>query len=162
MCLVTNKRKGFIADRNICVAKTVFKGMYTYSTPYKRAKVTLDDYLVPNKAIPSIHKSTCKGYLIEGGVIHSYTSPNSELYYYYHAFIAIIPKGCRYWIGNDLDICSEVLFITSININETCLKDIEESFNDPNSNLYKKYNPLLKKYKRSIFRKIVYTLFRLL
>lgn len=57
MCLVTNNRKGFIADRNICVVKVVFKGRgHIYSTPYREAKVTLDDYLVPDKAIPSIHK----------------------------------------------------------------------------------------------------------
>ena len=133
---------------------------YIYLTPYREAKVTLDDYLVPDKAISSIHKYEYERYMIEGGVIHSYALTNFELRYCNRTFIAIIPKGCRYWVGQALDLCSEVLFITSININKICLKDIEESFNDPNSYIYKKYNPLLKKYKRSIFRKIIYTLFK--
>ena len=154
MCLVTNNFKGFVADRNICVIKEVLKSEYIYFTPYEVAKVTLDDYLIPDKAIPSIQKYQYKSYIIEGGVIHSYDITRCK-----HCrphFIAIIPKGCRYWIGQDHDICSEVLFITSINA-DICSKDIEELFNDPNSYLYKKYNPLLKTYKRSMFRKIIYT-----
>lgn len=144
----------------MCKKKALFKGRYVYSTPYKGVKVTLDDYLVPDKAIPSIHKFEYERYMIEGGVIHSYALDNFVTRNYKPNFIAIIPKGCRYWVGRDLDLCSEVLFITSININKICLEDIEESFNDPNSYIYKKYNPLLKKYKHSIFRKIIYTLFK--
>ena len=162
MCLITNNYKGFISDRNICVIKEVFKERYIYSTPYKGAKVTLDNYLVPDKAIPSIYKSEYKQYIIEGGVIHSYALIDPVSYYWKPSFVAIIPKGCRYWIGKNNDICSEVLFITSIRACNTHLKDIEESFNDHNSYLYKKYNPLIKKYKRSVSRKIIYTLFKLL
>lgn len=160
MCLVTNNFKGFVADRNICVVKEVLKSKHICSTPYEGAKVTLDNYLIPDKAIPSIQKYQYKSYIIEGGVIHSYAINNHVCYR--ASFIAIVPKGCRYWIGKDDDICSEVLFITRIDANNIYYKDIEESFNDPNSYLYKKYNPLLKTYKRSIFRKIVYTLFKLL
>lgn len=161
MCLVTDNFKGLIADRNIYVIKEVLKGKHTYSTPYREVKVTLDNYLIPDKAIPSIWKYQYKSYIIEGGVIHSYAINNHILYN--PSFIAVIPKGCRYWIGKDNDICSEVLFITSIkNFGTSYLRNIEEALNDPNSCLYKKYNPLLKKYKRSVFRKIVYTLFKLL
>lgn len=162
MCLVTNNRKGFIADRNICVVKEVFKrGIYL--TPYRGAEVTLDNYLIPDKAIPSIQKHQRKYYTIEGGVIHSYAMNNNHMYYN-PSFIAIIPKGCRYWISKDNDdICSEVLFITSINnYGISYLRHTQEALNDPNSYLYKRYNPLLKTYKRSIFRKIIYTLFKLL
>lgn len=161
MCLVTNDFKGFIADRNICVVKEIFKGRYNCSTPYRGAEVTLDNYLIPDKAIPSIQKYQRKYYTIGGGVIHSHVINNNI--YYNPCFIAIIPKGCRYWIGDNGDICSEVLFITSINnYGISYLRYAEVALNDPNSYLYKRYNPLLKTYKRSIFRKLVYTLFKLL
>lgn len=110
MCLYIGNKKGHIAVKDIVCFKALRLDGGKYKTPYQETKITLGEYLVPNSS-PEIYEYGFK-YQIGGGVIHAYLNL-SYCDSGYTIFKAIIKKGTRFWLQDDLsEIAAEKLFIT--------------------------------------------------
>ena len=113
MCLYIGNKKGHIAVKDIVCFKELILNKGKYETPYQKTKVTPGEYLIPDCSSPRIFKNGFK-YIMGGGVIHAYLDllscePGSRS----TIFKAIIKKGTRFWIQDDLEqIAAEKLFIT--------------------------------------------------
>ena len=111
MCLFIGNKKGHIAVKDIvCFKALILKKDGKYITPYIGTEVTLGEYLIPDSN-PKIYKFGFK-FQINEGVIHAYLDLfNCE--HGYTIFKAIIKKGTRFWLQDDLkQIAAEKLFIT--------------------------------------------------
>ena len=110
MCLTTTFKKGFIAPHDIIVYKELDqRADSSWETPHQGCKVSLDAELIPDRTTPDLIERR-HNFELHGGVIHAYTKAgNSEDY-----FKAIIPKGTRFWVQDDLhEIAAEKLYISS-------------------------------------------------
>lgn len=113
MCLISKWRFPKKADRNIVCYKVLRQSSFgRWITPYKWTHVTLDNYLVAKKCKTfSILNPYDKG----AGYIHAYFN---EKYIHFNlpterVFIAIIPKGTKYHISKNGEICAKKMFITN-------------------------------------------------
>ena len=110
MCLHIGNKKGHIAVNDIVCFKELILKDGKYETPYQETKVTLGEYLIPDSS-PEISEYGFK-YNMGGGIIHAYLDlsscgPGDTI------FKAIIKKGTRFWLQDDLkQIAAEELFIT--------------------------------------------------
>ena len=110
MCLYIGNKKGHIAVNDIVCFKELILKDGKYETPYQETKVTLGKYLIPDSD-PEISEYGFK-YKMDGGVIHAYLDlsncvPGDTI------FKAIIKKGTRFWLQDDLrEVAAEKLFIT--------------------------------------------------
>lgn len=110
MCLYIGNKKGHIAVKDIVCFKELILKNGEYITPWQGTKVTLGEYLIPDSS-PKISEHVFK-YSIGGGVIHAYLDLPC-LGYGSTIFKAIIKKGTRFWLQDDLEqIAAEKLFIT--------------------------------------------------
>ena len=110
MCLYIGNKKGHIAVKDIVCFKELILENGEYITPWQGTKVTLGEYLIPDSS-PKISELGFK-YKIGGGVIHAYLDL-PRLGYGSTIFKAIIKKGTRFWLQDDLEqIAAEKLFIT--------------------------------------------------
>lgn len=110
MCLTTTFKRGFIAPTDIIVYKELNqRADSSWETPHQGCKVILDSELIPDKATPNLIERR-HNFELHGGVIHAYTkAKNSEDY-----FKAIIPKGTKFWVQDDLhEVAAEKLYISS-------------------------------------------------
>lgn len=114
MCLYTNKKEPFIADRDIKVFKHLkgFSGNFA-RTPYQGTRVKLDSDLVPEERTTDI--SSCGE--INRGAIHACLWPNFSIST--ECVEAYIPKGTKYWMGIDnATVCAKKLRLTDKRIKE--------------------------------------------
>ena len=110
MCLYIGNKKGHIAVNDIVCFKRLKLKDGKYVTPYRETKVTLGEYLIPDCS-PVISENGFK-YSIGEGVIHAYLDL-SNFGHGYTIFKAIIKKGTRFWLQDDLrEVAAEKLFIT--------------------------------------------------
>ena len=109
MCLYIGKNNSFIAKSDIIVYKELKQiGKNDYVTPCQDFPVKLDNLLIPEGI--ATEKPCGFKYRIEEGTIHAYTSSNGN----YLKFKAIIKKGTKFWIQDDLtEVAAEKLYITS-------------------------------------------------
>ena len=109
MCLYIGKNSSFIAKSDIIVYKELKQiGKNDYVTPCQDFPVKLDNLLIPEGI--ATEKPCGFKYRIEEGTIHAYTSSNGN----YLKFKAIIKKGTKFWIQDDLtEVAAEKLYITS-------------------------------------------------
>ena len=110
MCLYIGKNSSFIAKRDIIVYKELKQiGKNYYVTPCQDFPVKLDNLLIPEGI--ATEKPCGFKYRIEEGTIHAYTSSNGDNGL---KFKAIIKKGTKFWIQDDLtEVAAEKLYITS-------------------------------------------------
>ena len=110
MCLYIGKNSSFIAKSDIIVYKELKRiGKDDYVTPCQDFPVKLDNLLIPEGI--AIEKLCGFKYRIEEGTIHAYTSSNGDNGL---KFKAIIKKGTKFWIQDDLiEVAAEKLYITS-------------------------------------------------
>ena len=110
MCLYIGKNSSFIAKSDIIVYKELKQiGKNDYVTPCQDFPVKLDNLLIPEGI--ATEKPCGFKYCIEEGTIHAYTSSDggNDL-----KFKAIIKKGTKFWIQDDLtEVAAEKLYITS-------------------------------------------------
>ena len=110
MCLYIGKNSSFIAKSDIIVYKELKQiGKNYYVTPCQDFPVKLDNLLIPEGI--ATEKPCGFKYRIEEGTIHAYTSSNGDNGL---KFKAIIKKGTKFWIQDDLtEVAAEKLYITS-------------------------------------------------
>lgn len=110
MCLITTFKKGFIAPTDIIVYKRLDQQEdLSWETPYQRCKVILDSELIPNRDAPELIERR-NHFELYGGVIHAYTKERIGE----NPFKAIIPKGTKFWVQDDLSrVAAEKLYISS-------------------------------------------------
>ena len=127
MCLETKQNTWLRAETDIKCYKKVFYKYSTneYYTPFQSVRIPKK---VINgkrcframgfaKFVKTIQRETL--YSVQGGAIHAYSSEErgrAEVYFYNDAlFECIIPKGTKYAVGNDNDICAKkIKFIKRI------------------------------------------------
>ena len=109
MCLYIGKNSSFIAKSDIIVYKELKQiGKNDYVTPCQDFPVKLDNLLIPEGI--ATEKPCGFKYRIEEGTIHAYTFSKGN----YLKFKAIIKKGTKFWIQDDLtEVAAEKLYITS-------------------------------------------------
>lgn len=121
MCLYIGDNNSFIAKKDIVVYKSLNQKIDgTYESPFQREPVFLDNIMFPKeKAIETPYGfKRC----IEGGVIYAYTH---SFAFYNPPFKAIIPKGVKFWLQDDLyEIAAENLYITS----QTSVNEISDLY----------------------------------
>lgn len=112
MCLYIGKKEGHIAKHDIVVYKKLNKrGDDKYITPCQGWPVKLGTTLVPDEKRPSISECGFK-YSLSGGAIHAYLDPKTGDGG--HTFKAIIPKGTKFWIQEDMNqVAARELKLTS-------------------------------------------------
>jgi hypothetical protein len=108
MCLVvSNKNNMFIAKKDIIVYKQLEESYDGFVTPRQNFPVKLNSEIIPKGKIElrSFGSKQC----LDRGAIHAYTIiSDSEIY-----FEAIIKKGTKFWIQDDLtQIAAEKLYLT--------------------------------------------------
>lgn len=128
MCSYTNSLRPYVAEEDLRVFKILVErkvgDKVTYATPYTNTPCELNNTLKA-KTLPddvlSFPCTTSKYYAIGEGYIHAATAPNINWWpsatigndAYGTLFEAIIPKGAKYLIDNDMvQVCSTELFIT--------------------------------------------------
>ena len=124
MCLITKQKKWLKAEEDIVCYKLLQKGDYhiwgtkcLFRTPYR--KYYLSDSIISGKCclrafsiLPDFHRSGWKSFKeINGGAIHAYIdkeAAKAHMPNFCNAlFECIIPKGTKYAIGTDSDICAK-------------------------------------------------------
>ena len=114
MCLYISKKKGIILEKDlICYKQLEKQEDGTWKTPIMYWIIPkLDTMITPDEDTPEI--SGYNQYKLRGGAIHAYLQlprdrDTSELFYK-----AIIPKGTKLWISNDLsEVAARRMYITS-------------------------------------------------
>ena len=113
MCLTSKWRFPRKAKKDIICFKVLRQSSFgRWITPCRWTFVTLDDYLIADECKTfSILNPYDKG----AGYIHAYFD---EKYIYCNrpqerVFIAIIPKGTKYHISEDGEICAKKMFISN-------------------------------------------------
>lgn len=109
MCLFIGKNSSFIAKSDIIVYKALKKtNNRRYVTPNQGYPVKLDSMLLPEEV--ATEKPYGFKYCIGEGAIHAYSSSDGKD----SRFKAIIKKGTKFWIQDDLEqVAAEKLYITS-------------------------------------------------
>jgi hypothetical protein len=124
MCLITDQKKWLKAEEDIVCYKLLQKGNYDlcgrkcfFRTPYRW--YYLSDSIISGKCclrafsiLPDFHSSPWKSFReINRGAIHAFIDKDAAKahmsYYCNTLFECIIPKGTKYAIGTDSDICAK-------------------------------------------------------
>ena len=121
MCLYIGNKKGHIAKHDIICYKRLNKtSRGDYLTPCRDWPVKLNSTLVPEQKQPEFEDCGYK-WSINGGVIHAYLDPRGGDGKC--IFKAIIPKGTRFWIQEDMcQVAAEKLELTSEQLEEDSIK----------------------------------------
>lgn len=102
------KNSSFIAKSDIIVYKVLKTYGGRYVTPNQSYPVLLDNMLIPEEV--ATEKPYGFKYCIGEGAIHAYSSSDGKD----SRFKAIIKKGTKFWIQDDLEqVAAEKLYITS-------------------------------------------------
>lgn len=114
MCLTSQRKEPFIAKKDLKVFKLLTRvGNNEYNTPYFDMPVKLNTTI---KAESQRRTELQYGKtLILGGYIHSKIGLLQNMPLLNPSMVvaeAYIPKGSKYYIGQDYDVCSDKLFIT--------------------------------------------------
>ena len=142
MCLITNNITPSIATEDIICYKRLDLVNGCFRTPFLHKKVCNKKNIIGYKqAIGCFEKLTRKKYFeytsykgdlysLSKGFIHTYSTfgkilKNSVTFDICgrmttksHMFKCIIPKGSKYWVGQDLDLCSDkIIYKKEIDIN---------------------------------------------
>ena len=107
MCLITNRQKPLVADRDLIVCKILVLKEDGWITPVRDVPITTNLLVssVPND--PKDDK-ICGRHQINGEGVHAYTNLANRV-----GFKAIIPKGSLFWVSSDLmEIASTKLILT--------------------------------------------------
>jgi hypothetical protein len=123
MCLYSTNKDPYIAEDDIMCYKILFTDRNELRSPYQyfkfERKIKYD-----NSDEPEILKTGDKEYKISAGYFHAYSDLDIAILYHsrmYHnmlyasllptIFTALIPKGSKYYIGDNKDICSDSIII---------------------------------------------------
>lgn len=135
MCLIKNKKyhpfnRPLIAKEDIVCYKILvklypFDAPYVLYTPFRYEPINIETYL--NNSISFIAKDNNKfhsffrhklgfGRIVGSGFIHTYSYPvKSNKYLRTSVFKCIIPKGTKYFVGEDKDYASErIIFVEQL------------------------------------------------
>ena len=122
MCLYIGNKEGHIAKRDIICFKRLEKVRDgEYVTPMQRWKVKPGSTLVPDQSKPDITENGYK-WQLNGGVIHCYSGYKLEAKEI-TLFKAIIPKGTRFWIQDDItQFAAEKLVLTNEQVDSSSIQ----------------------------------------
>ncbi len=114
MCLLSINRVPSIAREDMYVFKVVNEVRERYYTPYIFKEVPANGKLKAEGRI--MRRRASIFYAIDGGMIHSYLTREAAKSICWRSdrrkvFEAIIPKGTKYYMGMNSDICSKELNI---------------------------------------------------
>lgn len=109
MCLiVSDKNNMFIAKKDIIVYKQLEESYDGFVTPCRNFPVKLNSEIIPKGKIELEEYGSKK--CLDRGAIHAYTVISDNKLY----FEAIIRKGTKFWIQDDLtEIAAEKLYLTN-------------------------------------------------
>lgn len=112
MCLYTKTKNALIAENDIKVYKIVYKCNGKYYSPYIEKVLTERASNVSTIAYESYNGPYKSEYYITDQGVHAFTSLKRANYLCsmdcgYVIITGIIPKGTRYWKGNDKDIAAK-------------------------------------------------------
>ena len=107
MCLITNRQKPLVTDRDLIVCKNLVLKGDEWVTPIRDTPITgnLLESSIPNDPNDDMLYGQ---HTIDGEGVHAYTNLANRV-----GFKAIIPKGSLFWVSSDLmEIASTKLILT--------------------------------------------------
>ena len=107
MCLITNRQKPLVTDRDLIVCKNLVLKGNEWVTPIRHTPIT-NNLLESSIPVKPENDMIYGHHQIDGEGVHAYTNLANRV-----GFKAIIPKGTQFWISSGLtEIASTKLILT--------------------------------------------------
>lgn len=107
MCLITNRQKPLVTDRDLIVCKNLVLKGNEWFTPIRDTQIT-GNLLESSIPVEPENDMIYGQHQIDGEGVHAYTNLANRV-----GFKAIIPKGSLFWVSSDLmEIASTKLILT--------------------------------------------------